>query len=152
MATRVPPHNLNAEESLLGAMLLSRDAVNTAAETGIGVEHFYKPAHQHVFDAMRSLLTIGEPIDPVTVADELRPSFRLFTQPRPVVTCHPHILRQLRMAAHPAPQTVGRHMTHMTNLPLARISATVSNRRDGCLCPRSRTHRPGPRCRPRSLR
>jgi replicative DNA helicase len=72
MATRVPPHNLNAEESLLGAMLLSRDAVNTAAETGIGVEHFYKPAHQHVFDAMRSLLTIGEPIDPVTVADELR--------------------------------------------------------------------------------
>ncbi|MFM9038068.1 MAG: replicative DNA helicase, partial [Actinomycetota bacterium] len=72
MATRVPPHNLNAEESLLGAMLLSRDAVNTAAETGIGVEHFYKPAHQHVFDAMRSLLTVGEPIDPVTVADELR--------------------------------------------------------------------------------
>ena len=59
---RIPPHNLNAEESLLGAMLLSRDAVNTAAETGIGVEHFYKPAHQHVFDAMRSLLTIGEPI------------------------------------------------------------------------------------------
>ena len=72
MATRVPPHNLNAEESLLGAMLLSRDAVNTAAETGTGVEPFYKPAHQHVFDAMRSLLTIGEPIDPVTVADELR--------------------------------------------------------------------------------
>ncbi|MFM8848388.1 MAG: replicative DNA helicase [Actinomycetota bacterium] len=72
MATRVPPHNLNAEESLLGAMLLSRDAVNTAAESGVGVEHFYKPAHQHVFDAMRSLLTIGEPIDPVTVADELR--------------------------------------------------------------------------------
>ncbi|MFZ9518789.1 MAG: replicative DNA helicase, partial [Ilumatobacteraceae bacterium] len=39
---------------------------------GISVEHFYKPAHQHVFDAMRSLLTVGEPVDPVTVADELR--------------------------------------------------------------------------------
>jgi replicative DNA helicase len=72
MATRVPPHNINAEESLLGAMLLSRDAVNTASESGISVEHFYKPAHQHVFDAMRSLLTVGEPVDPVTVADELR--------------------------------------------------------------------------------
>ena len=72
VTSRVPPHNLNAEESLLGAMLLSRDAVNTASETGISVEHFYKPAHQHVFDAMRSLLTVGEPVDPVTVADELR--------------------------------------------------------------------------------
>ena len=72
VTSRVPPHNLNAEESLLGAMLLSRDAVNTASETGISVEHFYKPAHQHVFDDMRSLLTVGEPVDPVTVADELR--------------------------------------------------------------------------------
>ena len=69
---RVPPHNLSAEESLLGAMLLSRDAVNTVSEAGVHVEHFYKPGHQHIFDAMRSLLAGGDPIDPVTVADELR--------------------------------------------------------------------------------
>ena len=66
---RVPPHNLSAEESLLGAMLLSRDAVNTVSEAGVHVEHFYKPGHQHIFDAMRSLLAGCDPIDPVTVAD-----------------------------------------------------------------------------------
>lgn len=69
---RVPPHNLSAEESLLGAMLLSREAVNTVSEAGVHVEHFYKPGHQHIFDAMRALLAGGDPIDPVTVADELR--------------------------------------------------------------------------------
>lgn len=72
VTSRIPPHNLNAEESLLGAMLLSRDAVNAVSEVGIRVEHFYKPAHQHIFDAMRALLTGGDPVDPVTVADELR--------------------------------------------------------------------------------
>jgi len=69
---RVPPHNLSAEESLLGAMLLSREAVNAVAEAGVRVEHFYKPAHQHIFDGMRALLSGGDPVDPVTVADELR--------------------------------------------------------------------------------
>ena len=68
---RVPPHNLQAEESLLGAMLLSRDAIAAAVET-CGVEDFYKPAHGHVFDAICSLYGQGEPADPVTVADELR--------------------------------------------------------------------------------
>lgn len=69
---RVPPHNLSAEESLLGALLLSRDAVNTVSELGMHADVFYKPAHQHVFDAMRNLLSIGQPVDAVTVADELR--------------------------------------------------------------------------------
>jgi replicative DNA helicase len=68
---RVPPHNLQAEESLLGAMLLSRDAIAAAVET-CGPEDFYKPAHGHVFDAVCSLYGQGEPADPVTVADELR--------------------------------------------------------------------------------
>jgi replicative DNA helicase len=68
---RVPPHNLQAEESLLGAMLLSRDAIAAAVER-CGPEDFYKPAHGHVFDAVCSLFGQGEPADPVTVADELR--------------------------------------------------------------------------------
>jgi replicative DNA helicase len=68
---RVPPHNLQAEESLLGAMLLSRDAIAAAVET-CGADDFYKPAHGHVFDAACSLYGHGEPVDPVTVADELR--------------------------------------------------------------------------------
>jgi replicative DNA helicase len=69
---RVPPHNLDAEESLLGAMLLSRDAIVAATEVGVGADDFYKPAHGHVFDAITSLYGAGEPADPVTVAEELR--------------------------------------------------------------------------------
>ncbi len=71
-AQRVPPHNLEAEESLLGALLLSRDVVGTAAELGLGANDFYKPAHQHIYEAIRVLAAAGEPVDPVTVANELR--------------------------------------------------------------------------------
>jgi replicative DNA helicase len=70
-ATRVPPHNLQAEESLLGAMLLSKDAISAASEV-LEPENFYKPAHGHIFEAITSLSAAGEPADPVTVADELR--------------------------------------------------------------------------------
>ena len=67
---RIPPHNLEAEESLLGAMLLSRDAIADAVEVAL-VEHFYRPAHAHVFDAISTLYAAGDPVDPVTVAEEL---------------------------------------------------------------------------------
>ena len=70
-SARVPPHDLQAEESLLGAMLLSRDAISVASETLSG-DDFYKPAHAHIFEAICSLTAAGEPADPVTVADELR--------------------------------------------------------------------------------
>jgi replicative DNA helicase len=66
----VPPHNLHAEESLLGAMLLARDAIAAAVET-CNTDDFYKPAHAHIFDAITTLYSQGEPADPVTVADEL---------------------------------------------------------------------------------
>ena len=71
---RVPPHNLEAEESLLGAMLLSRDAISAATEARVETTDFYKPAHAHVYDAIMALYGVGEPVDPVTVADELRRS------------------------------------------------------------------------------
>ncbi len=69
---RVPPHNLEAEESLLGAMLLSRDAISAATEARVEQSDFYKPAHSHIYDAVMALYSVGEPVDPVTVADELR--------------------------------------------------------------------------------
>jgi replicative DNA helicase len=69
---RVPPHNIDAEESLLGALLLSRDAVGTATELGLSADEFYKPAHQHVYEAIRVLMSAGAPVDAVTVGDELR--------------------------------------------------------------------------------
>ena len=70
--SRVPPHNLHAEESLLGALLLSTEVVNQISELGITVEHFYKPAHQHIYSAIRGLMAGGHAVDVVTVADELR--------------------------------------------------------------------------------
>jgi replicative DNA helicase len=70
---RVPPHDLDAEESLLGAMLLSRDAIAAALEC-CKAEDFYKPAHGHIFSAVTALYIRGEAADPVTVVDELRRS------------------------------------------------------------------------------
>ena len=69
---RVPPNNLEAEESLLGAMLLSRDAITAAVEAHVETSDFYKPAHGHIYEAIQSLHGQGEPADPVTVAEELR--------------------------------------------------------------------------------
>jgi len=51
-------------------MLLSRDAIAAAMET-CAADDFYKPAHTHVFEAIKALYNHGEPADPVTVADEL---------------------------------------------------------------------------------
>lgn len=70
--SRVPPHNLHAEESLLGALLLSTEVVNQISELGISVDHFYKPAHQHIYSAIRGLMAGGHAVDVVTVSDELR--------------------------------------------------------------------------------
>ena len=69
--SRVPPNNLRAEESVLGAMLLSREAIAEVVEI-LDPDHFYKPAHGHLYDAILSLYSAGEPVDAVTVADELK--------------------------------------------------------------------------------
>jgi replicative DNA helicase len=69
---RVPPHNLEAEESLLGAMMLSRDAITASVEARVEASDFYKPAHTHVYEAVMSLYSQGEPVDPITVSEELR--------------------------------------------------------------------------------
>lgn len=70
---RVPPQDLEAEESVLGAMLLSTEAIGVAVEI-LTAADFYKPGHGHVFTAICGLFGRGEPADPVTVADELRRS------------------------------------------------------------------------------
>jgi len=70
-AGRIPPHSIQAEESLLGAMLLSRDAIAAAIEV-VSADDFYKPLHGHVYEAITALFGQGEPVDPVTVADQLR--------------------------------------------------------------------------------
>ncbi len=69
--SRIPPHSFEAEESLLGAMLLSRDAIAVGVEA-VGPDDFYKPSHANVFAAITSLYARGEPADAVTVSEELR--------------------------------------------------------------------------------
>jgi replicative DNA helicase len=68
---RIPPHDLIAEASLLGAMLLTKDALAAGAETCSPTD-FYKLAHARVFEAILALDQRGEPADPTTVGDELR--------------------------------------------------------------------------------
>jgi hypothetical protein len=55
---RVPPHDLQAEDSLLGAMMLEPDAI--AAAAGLRADDFYKPAHSYIFDAVHALYASGE--------------------------------------------------------------------------------------------
>lgn len=73
VSSRVPPHNIEAEESLLGAMLLSQEAVAAAiTDVRLSAADFYKPTHGHIYDAIVSLHSRGDAIDAVTVADELK--------------------------------------------------------------------------------
>jgi replicative DNA helicase len=70
-ADRTPPQDNDAEQSVLGSMLLSKDAIADVIEVVRGTD-FYRPAHETVFDAMVDLYGRGEPVDPVTVAAELQ--------------------------------------------------------------------------------
>ncbi len=67
----MPPHSIDAEESVLGAVLLSGDAANVALEK-LHAEDFYKPSHQQVFEVVQQLFDANEPIDAVTVSEGLR--------------------------------------------------------------------------------
>lgn len=67
---RQPPQDLVAEQSVLGGMLLSKDAIADVLER-LRPGDFYRPAHQNVYDAILDLYGRGEPADPVTVAAEL---------------------------------------------------------------------------------
>ena len=69
-AGRVPPSALEAEESLIGAMLLSPEAVSIAYET-VSAEDFYRPLHAQIFLAIVALAGAGEPVDYVTVQAKL---------------------------------------------------------------------------------
>ena len=67
---RTPPQDLAAEQSVLGAMLMSKDAIANVVEVLKGRD-FYRPAHELIYDATLDLYGRGEPADPITVADEL---------------------------------------------------------------------------------
>lgn len=67
---RTPPQDVIAEQSVLGGMLLSKDAISDVVEI-LRERDFYRPAHELIYDAIVDLYGRGEPADPVTVSAEL---------------------------------------------------------------------------------
>ena len=68
---RTPPQDNDAEQSVLGSMMLSKDAIADVIESVRGTD-FYRPAHETIFDAMVDLYGRGEPVDPITTTAELQ--------------------------------------------------------------------------------
>ena len=66
----VPPQNLDAEESVLGAMMLSPGAIGAVSEV-LDASDFYRESHAKVYRAALSLYARGEPVDAITLVDEL---------------------------------------------------------------------------------
>ncbi len=71
LGDRTPPQDMAAEQSVLGAMMISKDAIADVAEVLRGVD-FYRPTHETIHDAIIDLYGRGEPADMVTVANELQ--------------------------------------------------------------------------------
>lgn len=84
------PWDSDAEESLLGAMLLSVDAIRTGIQ-GCNAEDFYKPSHRMIYEAIVRLYHAGDPVDPVTVAAEFADDF--YSPSKPPVVAKADLLR-----------------------------------------------------------
>jgi replicative DNA helicase len=76
--TRVPPQDLDAEQSVIGSLLLSGSPSSASyrffgeiLDTGIAAEEYYRPAHEMIHRAILEVHQAGEPVDPVTVANKL---------------------------------------------------------------------------------
>lgn len=71
LENRIPPQNLEAEQAVLGAILLDGDALITVMER-IDSDDFYRTSHQHIFEAMVELAQLNEPIDLITLTARLQ--------------------------------------------------------------------------------
>jgi replicative DNA helicase len=68
---RIPPNSMEAEQSVLGAMLLDKEAVSVATEFVSG-EDFYREAHKEIFEAIVELFDKGQPVDLITLPEKLK--------------------------------------------------------------------------------
>jgi replicative DNA helicase len=68
---RVPPHSEEAEQAVLGAMMLSGEAIAQVADIGLKAEDFYRSGHRAVYEALNDLYARGQPVDVVTTKEEL---------------------------------------------------------------------------------
>ncbi len=74
LKVKVPPYNIEAEQSVLGSMLLSKDAILTATEIIQDPKEFYNPQHQQIFSAIVELFKENKPVDLITLSDKLKDS------------------------------------------------------------------------------
>ena len=68
---RILPHSQEAEQAVIGAMLMNKDAITTASEI-ISGEDFYQNAYGILFDAMVELFQMGHPVDLITLQEHLK--------------------------------------------------------------------------------
>lgn len=68
---RIPPHSIDAEQSVLGSILLDKDAIVVVSEI-IKSEDFYKDAHKEIYEAVLELYRRSDPIDLITLTEELK--------------------------------------------------------------------------------
>jgi replicative DNA helicase len=68
---RTPPQDMAAEQSVLGAMMVSKEAIAEVSETLHGAD-FYRPSHETIFESLIDLYGRGEPVDPITASAELQ--------------------------------------------------------------------------------
>lgn len=78
MKARIPPHDLSAEVSVLGSILIDADAIIQVAEI-IKSDDFYEPSHQMIYAAMMELFEKRQPIDAVTLSNQLKKAKQLDT-------------------------------------------------------------------------
>lgn len=71
MSTRIPPQNLDAEQSILGGLMLDREALDQVGDL-LMAEDFYKPSHQKIYNAIKELHSKSQPIDIITVTNVLQ--------------------------------------------------------------------------------
>lgn len=68
----IPPHSLEAERSVLGALLLDANAYSKVADTGLESADFYREAHGKIFEGIQDLISRGEPVDLITLTTTLK--------------------------------------------------------------------------------
>jgi replicative DNA helicase len=78
MSAKLPPQNIEAEQSILGGLMLDKDAWDQVADL-IRPEDFYRPQHQKIYQTIAELIAANQPVDMITVTDNLRGKSELDT-------------------------------------------------------------------------
>ncbi|HND85578.1 MAG TPA: DnaB-like helicase N-terminal domain-containing protein, partial [Pseudobdellovibrionaceae bacterium] len=71
MATRVPPHSMEAEQSIIGGLMLDREALDQVGDM-LTAEDFYRPVHAKIFNVIKDLNSRNQPVDIITVTNLLQ--------------------------------------------------------------------------------